>query len=82
MNDATRSEIDKVCWKTLKDAGIVRPPVRIEKVLDFLQLHREFYDLENPGFLDRAKHKIKVHVAGWRVRPSRCRYVEVIPWVH
>ena len=61
MNDATRREIDEVCWKTLKEAGIVRPPVRIEKVLDFLQLHREFYDLENPGFLDRAKHKIRVH---------------------
>lgn len=61
MNDATRREIDRVCWNTLKEAGIVRPPVRIEKVLEFLQLHREFYDLENPGFLDRAKHKIKVH---------------------
>lgn len=60
MNDATRREIDNVCWKTLKDAGIVRPPVRIEKVLDFLQVHREFYDLEDPGFLDRAKHTIKV----------------------
>lgn len=60
MDDATRREIDKVCWKTLKDAGVVRPPVRIEKVLDFLKLNREFYDLQDPSFLDRAKHKIEV----------------------
>ncbi len=61
MNDATRNEIDKVCWRTLKDAGIVQPPVRVARVLEFLRLHRDFYDLEKPGFLDRAKHRIKVH---------------------
>lgn len=61
MDDATRNEIEKVSWNTLREAGIVRPPVRIETVLEHLHLHREFYDLQNPGFLDRAKHKIKVH---------------------
>ena len=26
MDDATRREIDKVCWRTLKEAGITEPP--------------------------------------------------------
>jgi len=61
MDDATRNEIERVSWNTLREAGIVRPPVRIETVLEHLHLHRDFYDLQNPSFLDRAKHKIKVH---------------------
>lgn len=61
MDDATRHEIEKVSWNMLREAGIVRPPVRIETVLEHLHLHRDFYDLQNPSFLDRAKHKIKVH---------------------
>lgn len=60
MDDSTRREIDKVSWNMLREAGIVRPPVRIERVLEHLQLHRDFYDLQDPSFLDRAKHKIRV----------------------
>jgi hypothetical protein len=60
MDDATRHEIDRVSWNILREAGIVRPPVRIERVLEHLQLHRDFYDLQNPTFLDRSKHKIRV----------------------
>jgi len=61
MDDAPRREIEKVSWNTLREAGIVRPPVRIETVLEHSHLHRDFYDLQNPNFLDRAKHKIRVH---------------------
>ncbi len=61
MDDATRREIDKVSSKTLREAGIAHPPVRVETVLEHLHLHRHFYDLQNPSFLDRAKHKIRVH---------------------
>lgn len=61
MDSATKREIDKVCWATLREAGITRPPVPVEVLLEHLRLHREFYDLQNPGFLDRAKHKIRVH---------------------
>ncbi len=61
MDDATRREIDKASWKALREAGIFQPPVRIETLLAHLRLYREFYDLEDPGFLDRAKHRIRIH---------------------
>jgi len=61
MDVATKKEIEKICWTTLRDAGITCPPVTAAVLLDHLRLHRDFYDLQNPGFLDRAKHKIRVH---------------------
>jgi hypothetical protein len=61
MDKNTRREIEKVTCNTLRDAGTVRPPVRIEAILQYLHLHRDFYNLKDPGFLDRTKHKIRVH---------------------
>jgi len=61
MNESTRREIEKVAWQTLRYSGITEPPVSLETLLDFLELHREFYDLQNPSFLDKAKHKIRVN---------------------
>ena len=61
MDEQTRREIEKVAWTTLKEAGIVRPPADIQVVLDHLRLNREFYDLKNPGFLDRTKHKLRIN---------------------
>lgn len=61
MDKGTRRDIDSVVVETLRDTGIVAPPVRIEPVLDHLRLHRAYYDLQDPAFLDRAKYKIKVH---------------------
>ena len=61
MNEATRREIEKVTWNTLRDSGIVRPPVQVETLLQHLHLHRHFYNLKDPGFLDRTKHKIMVY---------------------
>jgi len=60
MDKGTRHEIEKVAWKTLKEARIIEPPVRIEAILEHLDLHRDFYNLEDPTFLRRAWHKIKV----------------------
>jgi hypothetical protein len=60
MDDATRREIDKVAWQTLKDAGIVEPPVKTEVVLEHLALYRQFYDLQDPSFIDKAKYKIQI----------------------
>ena len=61
MDEATSREIERVTWNTLRDAGIVRPPVQIEVILQHLHLYRDFYSLKNPSFLDRTKHKIRVH---------------------
>lgn len=61
VDERTRREIDEVVWRTLRDAGIVRPPVRPEVLLGHLNLYRDYYDLQDPGFLDKAKHKVQVH---------------------
>jgi len=61
MDHSTHREIDKRVWRTLRDAGIIKPPVQIERVLEHLKLFRDFYDLQNPGFLDKAKHKLRVN---------------------
>lgn len=60
IDETTRLEMDKVVRHTLKKARIAGPPVKIEPLLEYLGLHRGFYDLQNPDLLDRAKHKIRV----------------------
>ena len=60
MNDQIRRAIDNIAWKTLREADLDEPPVTIERVLKHLDLHRDFYDLKEPSFLDKIKHKVKV----------------------
>ncbi len=62
MDEATRRDIDKAVWRLLRDAGEVKPPVHTEILLEHLDLHREFYDLQDPNFIDRAKHKLRVEL--------------------
>lgn len=61
MNEATRKEIRRVAEETLRDAGLTEPPLSIEVLLEHLRLYRDYYDLANPGFLDRAKHKLQIY---------------------
>ncbi len=60
MDNRTRQEIDKACRTTLRDAGLYGPPIRAEVLLNHLELFRHFYNLQDPGFLDKAKHKLLV----------------------
>lgn len=60
MDTGTRRGIEKATWKTLKEAGINEPPVRIEVILEHLELDRDFYDLDDPTLLRRFWHKVKV----------------------
>jgi len=60
MNDKTRQEIEKNISRVLKDAGVNEPPVRIEGILGCLELHRDFYDLDDPSLIQRCFHKIRV----------------------
>ena len=60
MDHATRLEIERIAASTLRDAGLREPPLNIEALLDHVQLHRDFYDLANPGFLERAKYKLRI----------------------
>jgi len=60
MNDKTRNEIDKNVFRVLKDAGIKKPPIKIEDILSCLEINRNFYDLDDPSLLQRFVHKIRV----------------------
>ena len=60
IDEETRQEIDKVVQKTLRDAGLTEPPVRVEDLLEHLELHRDFYDLEDPSILEQLKYKVRV----------------------
>jgi hypothetical protein len=61
LDAKTAREIEAIAWRTLRDAGIVEPPVDVEELLAHLKLHRHYYDLADPGFLDRAKHRLLVN---------------------
>ena len=61
MDRTTRAEIQRIAATTLRDAGLTEPPLLVERLLEHVQLHRDYYDLSNPGFLDRAKHKLRIH---------------------
>ena len=60
MDRSTRAEIERIAAATLGDAGLTEPPLSVEQLLQHVQLHRDYYDLANPGFLDRAKHKLRI----------------------
>jgi len=60
-DERTRREIEAVALRLLREAGVTEPPVPVGRIVDHLELHRQFYDLQNPSFLDRAKHKIIIH---------------------
>ncbi len=60
MDESTRKEIKKLTAETLRDAGLSEPPLSVERLLEHLELHRHYYDLSDPSFLDRAKHKLRI----------------------
>jgi hypothetical protein len=60
IKPGTSKEIDRIVAKTIRDAGLNEPPILIEDLLEFLQLHRDFYDLEDPGLIARVRHKIRI----------------------
>jgi hypothetical protein len=61
MDEATRQEIRRAAGAVLCDAGLTEPPLPVEALLEHLRLYRDYYDLEDPGFLDRAKLKLRIH---------------------
>jgi len=61
LDSHTRKEIEVVAWRLLRDAGISAPPVSVPAVVAHLDLYRDFYDLQDPSFLDRVKHRALIH---------------------
>jgi hypothetical protein len=60
MDNATRKHLDDIASRLLNDAGIYQPPVHLPVLLEHLRLHRRFYDLEDPTFLDQAWHQFQI----------------------
>ncbi len=60
MDTQTKSEIDRIAYNILREAKLQEPPIQIEELLDFLKLHRKFYDLEDPSLLKRFAHKLRI----------------------
>ncbi len=61
MDNTTRNEIERIAAKTLRDADLREPPLSVERLLEHIRLYRHYYDLSDPGFLDRAKYKLQIH---------------------
>jgi len=60
MDEFTTRDIDERVEKILKEIGILEPPVDLEDVLDFLDLHRGYYDLTNPNLVQEVTHRLKI----------------------
>lgn len=60
MTNSAQRKLNCVIERTLKDAGLTNPPVRLTDILEHLELHQQFYDLSDPGFLEKTKHKLQV----------------------
>ena len=45
MDRVTREEIERIAAATLRDAGLTEPPLSVEILLQYVQLHRDYYDL-------------------------------------
>jgi hypothetical protein len=59
-DEATCGEIDKALKETVKGAGLKEPPFLIDQILEYLDVDRGFYDLEDVTLLRRFWHKVKV----------------------
>ena len=60
IDDSTRNEIDKAVSRTLREAGMREPPFKILEILEYLEVNRQFYDLEDPSLIRSVWHKVKV----------------------
>jgi len=60
MDHRTKTQIDKITKNLLKETGSAVPPIRIEPLLEHLNLYRGYYDLEDPTFLQEIKHNVQI----------------------
>ena len=60
MDKYTKPSIKKENDKLLREIGIKRPPVRVDDILEYLDLHRRFYNIEDPNLFQRFWHNVEV----------------------
>ncbi|UCH94809.1 MAG: hypothetical protein JSV88_31750 [Candidatus Aminicenantes bacterium] len=60
MDKFTKVEIEKENTKILREIGIKKPLARVEDILEFLELHRRFYNIVDQNLLQRFWYKVEV----------------------
>ena len=60
MDKFTSKDIDERVEKIIREIGVKEPPLDLEDVLDFLDLHRGYYDLNNPSLIQEVTHRLKI----------------------
>jgi Zn-dependent peptidase ImmA (M78 family) len=60
MDEFTSKDIDERVEKIIREIGIKEPPLNLEDVLGFLDLHRGYYDLNNPNLIQEVTHRLKI----------------------
>jgi hypothetical protein len=60
VDDSTQREIGKIVERILRDSDLRNPPIRFIDILEYLKVHRDFYSLEDPKFLQRLAHRIQI----------------------
>jgi hypothetical protein len=60
IDDRTAERLRRRVKRLLRDIDCLEPPVEVEDVLEHLELHRSYYDLENPSFAREIQHKAKL----------------------
>ena len=76
LDPRAQEDIDQFVSKIIKDLGISEPPVRLEHVLELLDLDRKFYSSSNTGLLNETFHKLKI--SGKQVLDSPTRIWDAI----
>ncbi len=62
MDHHAEQEINKIASRILKEAGLLKPPIKVDDILKHLNLHCGYYDLSDPTLIDEIKHRMKVEV--------------------
>lgn len=60
MDEFTSKDIDERVKRILREIGVKEPPLNLENVLSFLDLHRGYYDLQNPNLIQNVTHRLKI----------------------
>lgn len=76
LDPRAQEDIDEFVSKIIRDLGISEPPVRLEHVLELLNLDRKFYSKSNTGLLNETFHKLKI--SGKQVLSSPTRILDAI----
>jgi len=60
IDESTQKEIDNVVERILRDSDLRNPPIQIIDILEYLNVHRDFYSLDDPKLLQRLAHRVQI----------------------